>query len=170
MEPQVVGTTTATGGWRAVVGTTTAYWPWWDPTSTPLVDLRAARREIRAATGREGTDLHLSMTAALALSRHPSILALLKYTDPAGVISPGIPCVLRGLVVRVVPVMKDAAILGPAVIGGPSDRWFLITGVDAKPSLWLRLRHRLHPGNTPQQRVEALSAGLPSNPPRGRHG
>jgi len=129
----------------------------------------AARREIRAATGREGTDLHLSMTAALALSRHPSILALLKYTDRQGHLA-GIPCVLRGLVVRVVPVMKDAAILGPAVIGGPSDRWFLITGVDAKPSLWLRLRHRLHPGNTPQQRAEALSAGLPSNPPRGRHG
>lgn len=54
---------------------------WTDPTSTPDVDVRAAREAIRSTIGRYPNTLLLSAVAFSALSVHPTLVDKFKYTS-----------------------------------------------------------------------------------------
>lgn len=77
--------------------------------SAPLTNIKNARLVARFGALREANNFTTSLDVALALSDHPSVKDLIKYTSPGNIGNSGLPNVIRGLQVNVAGAFIDTS-------------------------------------------------------------
>ena len=77
--------------------------------SNPLDDIDVGKKQIWSARGKRANVIMIPYLVGMALSRHPALLELVKYTDPNLLTTSGLPPVIRGLKVIEADAIKNTA-------------------------------------------------------------